>query len=296
MKTILSGTGVAMITPYKKDFSIDFEAIVRMVDDLVAQNIDYIVALGTTAETPAMSFEDRKHILRTVVEAVRDRLPVVVGIGCNNPVEVIEQIHLFDLSKVSAILSVAPYYNKPQQHGLLGHYQMIANASPLPLILYNVPGRTGVNIAAETTLELARTVPKIVAVKEASGNMQQIMRIMQDKPQGFSVISGDDALTLPLLACGLDGVISVVANAYPAEMSQMVRLALKGDFTKAREIHYRLLPVMQACFKEGSPSGVKCFLQAMGKIEGHVRLPLADVSEKLQQEIAQIVCTMKKEC
>lgn len=296
MKTILKGTGVALITPYKEDFSIDFEAIVRMVDDLIAHDVDYIVALGTTAETPAMSFEERKHILRTVVEAVKDRVPVVVGIGCNNPLEVIEQIHLFDLSKVSAILSVAPYYNKPQQHGLLGHYRMIAEASPLPLILYNVPGRTGVNIAAETTLELARTESKIVAVKEASGNMQQIMRIMQDKPQDFSVISGDDALTLPLLACGLDGVISVVANAYPSEMSAMVRMALNGDFAGARALHYRLLPVMQACFKEGSPSGVKCFLQAMGIIDGHVRLPLADVSESLQHQIEELVLTMKKGC
>ena len=296
MKTILSGTGVALITPYKKDFSIDFEAIVRLVDDVVAQGVDYIVALGTTAETPAMSFEERRQILRTVVEAVKDRVPVVVGIGCNNPLEVIEQIHLFDLRKVSAILSVAPYYNKPQQRGLLGHYRMIAESSPLPLILYNVPGRTGVNIAAETTLELARTESKIVAVKEASGNLQQIMHIMQDKPGDFAVISGDDALTLPLLACGLDGVISVVANAYPAEMSAMVRLALKGDFAAARELHYRLLPVMQACFREGSPSGVKCFLQAMGKIDGHVRLPLADASEELQQQIARLVLTMKKGC
>lgn len=289
MKTILKGTGVALVTPYKHDFSIDFEAIVRMVDHVIGNGIDYVVALGTTAETPAMSFAERKQILETIVYAVDGRVPVVAGIGCNNPLEVIEQIQLFDLRKVSAILSVAPYYNKPQQQGLLGHYRMIAHASPLPLILYNVPGRTGVNIAAETTLELARTEPKIVAVKEASGILPQIMRIMQDKPEDFSVISGDDALTLPLLACGLDGVISVVANACPAEMSRMVRLALAGNFVQARQLHYRLLPVMRACFQEGSPSGVKCFLEAMGLMDRHVRLPLADVSDTLRQQIIQMV-------
>ena len=289
MKTVLRGTGVALVTPFRNDFSIDFESIGRMVEHVVAQGVDYVVALGTTAETPAMSFAERKHILEVVVDAVRDRVPVVAGIGCNNPVEVIEQIHLFDLHKVSAILSVAPYYNKPQQHGLLGHYRMIAKESPLPLILYNVPGRTGVNIAAETTLELARTEPKIVAVKEASGILPQIMRIMQDKPEDFAVISGDDALTLPLLACGLDGVISVVANAYPAEMSQMVRLALSGDFAQARQLHYRLLPVMQACFREGSPSGVKCFLEAKGIMDRRVRLPLADVSDTLREQIIGLV-------
>ncbi len=289
MKKILKGTGVALVTPFRQDFSIDFEAITRMVDELIAQEAGYIVALGTTAETPAMSFGERKLILQAVVEAVRDRVPIVVGIGCNNPLEVIEQIHLFDLHKVSAILSVAPYYNKPQQQGLLGHYRMIAKASPLPVVLYNVPGRTGVNIAAETTLELARTVPNIVGVKEASGNMAQIMRIMQDKPESFAVISGDDALTLPLLACGLDGVISVVANAFPAEMSRMVRSALAGDFTEARRLHYRLLPVMQACFREGSPSGVKAFLAAMGKIAPYVRLPLAAVSDGLRREIEEMV-------
>ncbi|MBO4282439.1 MAG: 4-hydroxy-tetrahydrodipicolinate synthase [Bacteroidales bacterium] len=289
MKSILKGTGVALVTPFNQDFSIDFEGIARMVDRVIAQGVGYVVALGTTAETPAMSFAERKRILQTVVEAVGDRVPIVAGIGCNNPLEVIEQIHLFNLRKVSAILSVAPYYNKPQQQGLLAHYRMIAEASPLPLVLYNVPGRTGVNIAAETTLELAKTVPNIVGVKEASGNMAQIMRIMQDKPEDFAVISGDDSLTLPLLACGLDGVISVVANAYPAEMSRMVRCALSGDFAEARRLHYRLLPVMQACFKEGSPSGVKAFLAAQGNIQPYVRLPLAAVSEALRREIEQTV-------
>ncbi len=289
MKSILRGTGVALITPFKKDFSIDFERITEMVDHLISQGADYIVALGTTAETPAMSFEERRSILQTVTEAVKDRVPVVAGIGCNNPLEVIEQIRLFDLKKVSAILSVAPYYNKPQQRGLLGHYRMVAEASPLPLILYNVPGRTGVNISAETTLELARTEPKIVAVKEASGILPQIMKILSDKPQDFTVISGDDQLTLPLIACGAEGVISVVANAYPREMSDMVRLALNGRYEEARHLHYRLLPVMQACFREGSPSGVKAFLEAQGRILSYVRLPLVNVSDELREQIRKIV-------
>lgn len=289
MKSILRGTGVALITPFKKDFSIDFERITEMVDHLISQGADYIVALGTTAETPAMSFEERRSILQTVTEAVKDRVPVVAGIGCNNPLEVIEQIRLFDLKKVSAILSVAPYYNKPQQRGLLGHYRMVAEASPLPLILYNVPGRTGVNISAETTLELARTEPKIVAVKEASGILPQIMKILSDKPQDFTVISGDDQLTLPLIACGAEGVISVVANAYPREMSDMVRLALNGRYEEARHLHYRLLPVMQACFREGSPSGVKAFLEAQGRILPYVRLPLVNVSDELREQIRKIV-------
>ncbi len=289
MKSILKGTGVALITPFKSDYSIDFESIMTLVEQQIEGGTDYVVALGTTAETPAMSFAERKQILQTVVEAVDGRVPVVAGIGCNNPLEVIEQIHLFDLKKVSAILSVAPYYNKPSQQGLLTHYQMIAKESPLPLILYNVPGRTGVNIAASTVLTLARQCPNIVAVKEASGNLAQIMRIMADKPADFSVISGDDQLTLPLLACGLDGVISVVSNAYPKEMSQMVRLALKGDFADARTLHYRLLPVMQACFAEGSPSGVKTFLEAQGRAEARVRPPLAPVSAELREQICQMV-------
>ena len=187
MKTILKGTGVALVTPYTHEFNIDFEAIVRMVDHVIGNGIDYVVALGTTAETPAMSFAERKQILETIVYAVDGRVPVVAGIGCNNPLEVIEQIQLFDLRKVSAILSVAPYYNKPQQQGLLGHYRMIAHASPLPLILYNVPGRTGVNIAAETTLELARTEPKIVAVKEASGILPE-PKDFREKMSAFSVV------------------------------------------------------------------------------------------------------------
>ena len=230
MKKILKGTGVALVTPFKNDKSIDFEAIGRMVNHVIAGGVDYIVALGTTGETPTLSFAERKQILDTIIECTALRVPIVVGIGTNNPLEVNEQIHYFDLSKVSAILSVAPYYNKPQQRGLIGHYQCIASHSSLPIILYNVPGRAGVNIAADTTLEIARTIPNVIGIKEASGNMFQIMHILHNRPEDFLVISGDDMLTLPLLACGADGVISVIANAFPNEFSAMVHAGINGRF------------------------------------------------------------------
>jgi 4-hydroxy-tetrahydrodipicolinate synthase len=293
MKLKLKGAGVALITPFKKDFSIDFEAIERLVEYQIQEGTDYIVALGTTAETPTLSFTERKEILRTVVQTVKGRIPVVVGIGSNNTMEVIEQIYLYDLKKVDAVLSVAPYYNRPQQEGIFQHYKAIAKASPLPLILYNVASRTAVNIEAETTLRIAKEIPKVIGIKEASGNFSQIMHIMENKPSGFLVISGDDVITLPLLACGLDGLISVVANAYPKLISQMVKSALQGDYKTARGLHYQLLPVMELCFKEGSPSGVKIFVESQGRTGHYVRLPLVDVSESLKQEIKIVVNSMK---
>ncbi|MCL2131801.1 MAG: 4-hydroxy-tetrahydrodipicolinate synthase [Lentimicrobiaceae bacterium] len=289
MKNIFSGTGVALVTPFKADFSIDFQGIETMVNHVISGGVDYIVALGTTGETPALSFAERNKILPAIIETVKDRVPVVVGIGCNNPIEVNEQIHLFDLKKASAILSVAPYYNRPQQRGLIGHYKAVAEQSPLPIILYNVPSRTGVNIEAETTLQIAEEIPKVIGIKEASGCLNQIMHIIQHRPKDFLVISGDDALTLPLLACGADGVISVVANAFPQEFSTMVRLAKTGDFDNAKTMHYQLLDCMHACFMDGSPSGVKTFLQVKGLIEDHVRLPLVAVNDKTRQRIAELV-------
>ena len=289
MKSIFSGTGVALVTPFKADFSIDFQGIETVINHVISNGVDYIVALGTTAETPTLSFSERSKILATIVECVKDRVPVVAGIGCNNPLEVIEQIHLFDLKKVSALLSVTPYYNRPQQSGLIGHYKAIAEQSPLPIILYNVPARTGVNIEAETTLQIAKEIPKVIGIKEASGNLSQIMHIIYRRPQNFLVISGDDALTLALLACGADGVISVVANAFPKEFSTMVKLSLESDFDNAKTMHYQLLECMSACFKDGSPSGVKAFLRAKGLIEDPVRLPLMPVNEQTQQWITQLV-------
>ena len=289
MKSIFSGTGVALVTPFKADFSIDFHGIETVVNHIISNDVNYIVALGTTAETPTLSFSERSQILSTIIEVVKDRVPIVVGIGCNNPIEVNEQFHLFDLKKASAVLSVSPYYNRPQQSGLIGHYKAIAEKSPLPVIIYNVPARTGVNIEANTTLQIAKEIPQVIGIKEASGNMSQIMQIMRHRPKDFLVISGDDALTLPLLACGVDGVISTTANAFPKEFSTMVNLAKAGDFDNAKTMHYQLLDGISACFKDGSPSGVKAFLQEKGLIEDTVRLPLVKVNEETRQWIAELV-------
>ena len=292
MDKIFSGTGVALVTPFKQDFSIDIDKIDILVNRLIQNGIDYIVALGTTAETPTLSFAERKLVLNTIIESVNNRVPIVAGIGCSNPIEIYEQIHFFDLSKVSAILSVTPYYNRPQQRGLIAHYEVIAAKSPLPVILYNVPSRTGVNMDAETTLEIAKKVPNVIGIKEASGNFTQIMHIIQHKPEDFLVISGDDAVTFPLLACGADGVISTTANAFPNDFSTMVRLALQGDYRQAKAYHYKLLPCMSACFQDGSPSGVKAFLQALGLIDDFVRLPLVAVNEKTNARIRELVKNM----
>jgi 4-hydroxy-tetrahydrodipicolinate synthase len=289
MKNIFSGTGVALVTPFKQDFSIDFEKIDILVNYQIDNNIDYIVALGTTAETPTLSFVERKAILDTIIESVGRRVPVVAGIGCNNPIEVKEQMELFDLKKVSAVLSVAPYYNRPQQRGLVAHYKSIAEKCSLPVIIYNVPVRTGVNIEAATTLQIAKEVPNVIGIKEASGNLAQIMEVIHKKPDNFLVISGDDAITLPLLACGADGVISVVANAFPKEFSDMVHLALQGDFFKAKKLHYELLDFTNACFEDGSPAGIKAFLQAKGLIDDYVRLPLVQVNERTRQKIKSLL-------
>ena len=288
MDKIFAGTGVALATPFKQDFSIDNDKIEILVNYVIENGIDYIVALGTTAETPALSFVERKQVLDVVIESVKGRVPVVAGIGGNNTMEVNEQIHLFDLSKVSAVLSVTPYYNRPQQRGLIAHFEEIAKQSPLPVILYNVPSRTGINIEAATTLEIAKKIPKVIGIKEASGNFAQIMNIIQNKPKDFLVISGDDAITLPLIACGADGVISVVANAFPKDFSEMVRLALNGNYSQARESHYKLLSRISACFQDGSPSGVKAFLQEKGLIEDYVRLPLVPVNEQTKILIREL--------
>lgn len=289
MNKLFSGTGVALVTPFKQDFSIDFEKIETLINYQIDHNIDYIVALGTTAETPTLSFVERKAILDMIIESVNGRVPVVAGIGCNNPIEVREQMELFDLKKVSAVLSVVPYYNRPQQRGLVAHYKSIAEKCSLPIIIYNVPIRTGVNIEAATTLQIAKEVSNVIGIKEASGNFAQIMDIIQNKPDKFLVISGDDAITLPLLACGVDGVISVVANAFPKEFSDMVRLALQGDFFKAKKLHYELLDFINACFEDGSPAGIKAFLHAKGLIDDPVRLPLVQVNERTRQKIRTLL-------
>lgn len=267
--------GVALITPFKADKTIDFQALARLVEYQIKCGIDFIVVLGTTAETPTLSADERRQVRDFVAQRVNGRVPLVLGLGGNNTMGVIEEIRLTDLSAYSAILSVVPYYNKPSQEGIYQHYAAIAQASPVPIVLYNVPGRTGVNMTAETTLRLATDFPeKIIAVKEASGNFTQIDDIIKRKPADFMVISGDDGITFPLITLGAVGVISVIGNAFPKEFSRMVRLALEGDFANALLIHHKFTELFSLLFVDGNPAGVKCLLHAMGYIENELRLPL----------------------
>lgn len=284
------GTGVAIVTPFRKDDSIDFKSLERLLEHIIGNGVEYVVALGTTGETPVLSKDEKTAVLSQVVDVVDGRIPVVAGMGGNNTQDVISFIKKSSLDGVDAILSVAPYYNKPCQKGIYEHYRAIASASPVPVIIYNVPGRTGVNINARTTLRLASKVnDNFLGIKEASGNMQQIMQIIRDKPEDFHVISGDDALTLPMIAAGASGVISVTANAFPREFSEMVRLALKGDFTNARKIHYRLMEVYHLLFTDGSPAGVKAALNKLNIVENNLRLPLVTVSRPVNLRIGEVV-------
>lgn len=275
MSVNLKGMGVALITPFKSDKTIDFQALARLVEYQIRSGIDFIVVLGTTAETPTLTADERRQVRDFVAQRVNGRVPLVLGLGGNNTMGVIEEIRLTDLSAYSAILSIVPYYNKPSQEGIYQHYAAIAQASPVPIVLYNVPGRTGVNMTAETTLRLAVDFPeKIIAVKEASGNFTQIDDIIKRKPADFMVISGDDGITFPLITLGAVGVISVIGNAFPKEFSRMVRLALEGDFANALLIHHKFTELFSLLFVDGNPAGVKCLLHAMGYIENELRLPL----------------------
>ena len=282
-----TGTGVALVTPFRKQQeSVDFTKLEHLIENIIASDVNYIVALGTTSEAATMTESERSAVLEFIVETVGGRLPIMLGMGGNNTLSLTDAIAATNFEGISAILSVAPYYNKPNQRGLMHHYRSVAEASPVPVILYNVPGRTGVNISAETTLALAKECPNIVGIKEASGNMQQVMEILRQRPDGFSVISGDDSLTYPMLAMGADGVISVMANALPKEMSQMVKLALKGDLKKALPLHFRMLPLMNAIFEEGNPTGVKALMEIEGTINNVLRLPLVKASKQLTNKLA----------
>jgi len=283
------GTGVAMATPFHKDGSINFKGFKKLIEHLIAGKVDYLVPLGTTGESVTLSSDEKIAVLDFVVEEVNKRVPVVAGVGGNNTREVMKCLSEYDYSGVDAILSVTPYYNKPSQKGLYQHYKMIANESSVPMILYNVPSRTGCNMNAETTLNLASDFENIIGIKEASGNPEQIMAIIKDKPDGFLVISGDDLITLPLIAAGADGVISVVANAFPKEYSEMVRYCLKDNFEKARELHYLLSDITPLLFSEGSPSGIKSVLNFMGICEDHLRLPLVNISKSHQNKLIAAV-------
>jgi len=285
----LTGMGVALVTPFKSDDSIDFDALGRLVEYIINNNADYLVVCGTTAETPTLTDKEKDEIARFVVQCNAGRLPIVLGIGGNNTRQVVEKVKTSDLSGIDAILSVTPYYNKPSQEGLYQHFSAIAKASPLPLVLYNVPGRTGVNMTAETTLRLANEFSNICAVKEASGNFTQIDDIIKNKPQDFMVISGDDGITFPLITLGAVGVISVIGNAFPREFSRMVRLALQGDYQNARQIHYRFTELFELLFVEGNPAGVKSMLAVMGMIENKLRLPLVPNTIKTYEKIRSVL-------
>ena len=280
----LAGTGVALVTPFHKNGSIDFKSLSRLVDHIIKGKCEYLVPLGTTGESVTLSADEKRAVIDCVLEANNKRVPVVMGLGGNNTQEIVSKLRHDSFEGISALLSVSPYYNKPSQKGIVQHYKMLAEESPLPLILYNVPGRTGSNMTVDTTLELARQ-KNIIGIKEASGNPEQIMSIIRDRPAGFLVISGDDALTLPLIAAGADGVISVVTNAYPKHFSEMVRLSIRHEMKKAQQLHYDLLPLIPLLFAEGSPSGVKCALKHLEICEEFVRMPLANISKTLAGKI-----------
>lgn len=281
------GTGVAIITPFHDSGNIDFGSFEKIIEHVITGGVNYIVALGTTGESASLSRDEKVAVLDFVIETVHKRIPVVAGIGGNNTQEVINTIKATSFDGIDAILSVCPYYNKPQQKGIYNHYKAIAGACPVPVILYNVPGRTSVNMTAETTLKLAEDFKNIVGIKEASGNLVQIMEIIRERPQGFLVISGDDALTLPMISLGADGVISVVANAFPNEFSEMVSLCLKGKFNKAKALHYLLLKFTNALFMDGSPSGIKAAMEVMALCKNNVRLPLAKVGKNTHSTISE---------
>jgi 4-hydroxy-tetrahydrodipicolinate synthase len=285
----LKGTGVAIVTPFKNDSSIDFAAFGRVVKHVIDGGVNYIVAMGTTGEAPTLSKDEKKAIICYILEAIDNRVPLVVGIGGNNTQEIINQVRNIDLSGVDAILSVAPYYNKPSQKGLFQHFKAIATWSPVPVIIYNVPGRTGCNISADTCLQLAHECENIVGVKEASGNFEQIMKIIKGKPENFLVISGDDMNTLPIIASGGAGVISVIANAFPAEWSEMVNQCLKSNFKAAREIQFRFLEMIELLFIDGSPGGVKAMLNVMDLCANNLRLPLVPVGRQIYSRIQKAI-------
>lgn len=279
----LRGTGVALITPFKDDFSIDFEALDAMIDHVISNGVEYIVSMGTTGESPTISREEKKQIVEHTCKKINNRVPVVVGIGGNNTAEVVRELQSFPLDHAIAILSVSPYYSKPSQEGLYQHYKAVAAASPKPVILYNVPGRTGRNLSAATTIRLAKEVPNIAGIKDAAGDMLQSMQLLRDRPDDFLVCSGDDSLALPQLACGMDGLISVIANSMPRKFSDMVRLALDGRLSEAKVLNDAMLETYELLFSENNPAGVKSFLSHLGLISNNLRLPVTPLSDGLHQ-------------
>ncbi len=288
--------GVALITPFKEDGSVDYDALIRLVDYQVQNGTDFLCVLGTTAETPTLTAEEKKKIRELVVERVNGRIPILLGIGSNCTQGVVDSLKNDDFTGIDAVLVVVPYYNKPSQEGIYQHYKAVANATKLPIVLYNVPGRTGVNMTAETTLRIARDFKNVIAIKEASGNITQMDDIIKNKPENFDVISGDDGITFPLIALGAVGVISVIGNAFPREFSRMTRLALQGDYASALNIHHKFTELFKLLFVDGNPAGVKAMLNMMGMIENRLRLPLVPTRITTFEQMKRILDELKIKC
>jgi len=289
MSSKITGTGVAIVTPFLTNGDIDYDNLGKLLNNIINNGVDFIVGLGTTSEAVTLSVEEKLSVMEYVVKTVKGRIPIVIGIGGNNTRAVVSEIKRTDFTSISAILSVAPYYNKPNQRGIYEHFKSVAQASNIPVILYNVPGRTSSNITAETVVKLANDFENIVAVKEASGNLSQVMEIIKNKPSGFSVLSGDDALTFPMITLGAEGVISVVANAFPSEFSQMVRLARENYISEARTIHYNILEIIELLFTDGNPAGIKAALEIKGVMGNNLRLPMVPVLHDVYLHLATAV-------
>ncbi|MGQ0827346.1 MAG: 4-hydroxy-tetrahydrodipicolinate synthase [Bacteroidota bacterium] len=288
--TKFKGTGVAIVTPFNKDNSIDYKSLGKVVDFIIKGGVEYVVALGTTGESVTLSKEEKQSVVAHVIETVNQRVPIVLGLGGNNTQEILNSFKKSsDFNHIDAILSVSPYYNKPNQRGIYQHYKAIAEASPLPIMLYNVPGRTSSNITADTTLKLAADFKNIIAMKEASGNLEQCMKIIKHKPKDFMVISGDDMLTLPMIACGADGVISVVANAFPKDFSEMTRQILAGNVKEAQKLHYKLTDIIEHLFADGNPGGIKAVMEMLKICPAQVRLPLVKINTATYNTLKELV-------
>jgi 4-hydroxy-tetrahydrodipicolinate synthase len=290
---IFKGLGIALITPFQEDGSVDYKSLIRLVEYQLSNGADFFCILATTGETPTLTPDEKQKIKNLVVDLVGGRVPILMGCGGYNTAAVVEELQTGDFKGIDGILSVCPYYNKPSQEGLYQHFKAIAAATKLPVVLYNVPGRTGVNMQAATTIRLAHDCDNIVAIKEASGNLEQVDEIIKNKPKKFDVISGDDALTFPMVSCGAVGVISVIGNALPREFSKMIRLQMKGEYDSARKIHHRFIDLFSLLFVDGNPAGVKCMLSEMGYIENRLRLPLVPTRISTLQRMSEIMKELK---
>ncbi len=289
-KEKFTGTGVAIVTPFNSDKSVDYKSLGKLVNYIIKGGIEYIVVLGTTGESVTLSKDEKKLVVDYVIEKVNKRVPIVLGLGGNDTNEIIKSLKVkADFNNIDAILSVSPYYNKPNQLGIYEHYKSIAKESPVPIILYNVPGRTASNITAATTVKLAKDFKNIIAIKEASGNLEQCMKIIKHKPKDFLVISGDDMLTLPMIACGADGVISVIANAFPKDFSEMTRQILAGNVNVAQKLHYKFTDIIEQLFADGNPAGIKAVLELQNICKANVRLPLVKINKDTQKELEKLM-------